>query len=347
MKRHRFSMIAILAVASILEAAAPSIAAETDARPLRIVTTLGVLADLAREVGGSRVEVDTLSDPARDPHYVQARPTLMKKARDADVLIEVGLDLELWAELVAEGAANPKIQRGQPGRIIASKGVRRLEIPSQLTRAQGHIHPYGNPHIWLDPVRAREMAETIADGFAAIDPEHATTYEKGLDAFRAKLDEALFGADLVEEVGGDRLVRLAEQDRLLEWLERRELADRLGGWFAELAPLRGASICTYHKTWIYFTERFGMTVRTEIEEKPGIAPSARHREHVIREIGQSQARLILMAGFHDRRIADAIAERAAVPVLEVPIDVGADGSRTYIAFFDALVDRILEAANAR
>lgn len=337
--------IALVTICGALGSAAPS-SAESEARPLRVITTLGVLADLAREVGGTRVEVDALSDPARDPHYVQARPTLMKKARDADVLIEVGLDLELWAELVAEGSANSSIQRGQPGRIVASKGVRRLEIPSRLTRASGHIHPYGNPHIWLDPVRVREMAETISEGLAEVDPDHAATYEKNLAAFRQKLDVALFGADLVNEVGGDRLIRLAEQDRLLEWLERHELADRLGGWFAKLAPLRGTSFCSYHKTWIYFAQRFGMKISIEIEEKPGIAPSARHREHVIREIGRSQTRFILMARFHDRRIADAIAERAAIPVLEVAIDVGADGSRSYFAFFEALLDRMVEAVGA-
>src|SRR5262249_34299565 len=132
---------------------------QSNEKPLEVVTTLGVLASLASEVGGTRVHAEALADPRQDPHYVEPKPTLMQKARAADLFIEVGLQLELWGEKVASGSGNPKIQMGQPGRVVASTGVQTLELPAVLSREWGDVHPYGNPHVWLDPLNAKTMAE--------------------------------------------------------------------------------------------------------------------------------------------------------------------------------------------
>jgi zinc/manganese transport system substrate-binding protein len=288
-------LILLSGPAASLHAAEPAdaVAPTEGDRRLSVLTTLGVLADVTREIGRERVDVDALADPGQDPHYVQARPTLMKKARGADALILVGLELELWADLVADGSANGTIQRGRPGRIVASRGIRTLQLPEVLTRDAGHVHPQGNPHVWLDPVNFRTIAANVARGLSEIDPGHRDTYEANLAAYTAKLDAALFGPELVAEVGGDRLARLAEQGRLFEYLERRELADRLGGWLARASSLRGQRIVSYHQTWIYLARRFGFDVPIEIEEKPGIPPSARHRERVIDTIRETGASAIL------------------------------------------------------
>lgn len=313
---------------------------ESAERKLQVVTTTGVLASLVRAVGGERVDVLALASPRQDPHFVEPRPTLMQRARAADVFVEVGLQLELWAQKVVDGSGNPRIQSGQPGRIVASQGIATLELPTSLSREWGDVHPSGNPHVWLDPLNAGEMAGTIAAGLARVDPAHAQDYTQRAEAFRRDVDERLFGRELCEEIGRAKLARLARQGRLDEYLESHELAAELGGWLALAKPLRGRPIVTYHKTFVYLAERFGIRIVAEIEEQPGIAPSARHRDAVLALMEEQGVRTILQEVFFDRTAADYLAERTAARVAEVPIDVGEE---VLLGDYSALIDRILGA----
>lgn len=349
--KHLFERLLLLAGA--LHLAAGSLFASTATpptsrtAPIRVVTTLGVLADLTREVGGDLVSAEALADPRQDPHYVQPRPTLMRKAHDADLFVEVGLQLELWAEKVVAGSGNPRIQIGQPGRVIASDGIATLELPTQLSREWGDVHPYGNPHLWLDPINAIRMAENIAKGLERVDPEHAADYRRGFADLRRRLDEALFGRRLVEELGAAKLERLAQRDGLEGYLERHELSEALGGWLAKARPLRGTKLVTYHKTWIYFTTRFGLEVPIEIEEKPGIPPSAKHRDAVLETMRREGVPIVLQAIFYNREAADWLAGRTDARVVVVPIDVGDRvGAPNYFSLLDLLLDRLLKAQAA-
>jgi len=308
-------------------------------KKLEVVTTLGVLASLAREVGGDRIHAEALSDPRQDPHYVEPRPTLMQKARAADAFIEVGLQLELWGDKVASGSGNPRIQQGQPGRVVASAGVQTLELPAVLSREWGDVHPYGNPHVWLDPLNAKIMAGNIATAFAKLDAARADEYKRDQERFERRIDEALFGKELVEQVGGKQLSRQARQGHLNDYLAREDLAGKLGGWLAKTEPLRGRPLVTYHKTSAYLAERFGFTVPVEIEEKPGIPPSARHRDQVLETIRGQKIRTILQEVFYDRSAADYLAKETGVRTVVVPIDVG---SEVGVADYFALLDKILE-----
>lgn len=330
-----------------LASASPAAGAREDAR-LKVVTTLSVLRDLAQEVGGDRVEVQNLSDPSEDPHFVQPRPTLMKRAREADVFIELGLQLELWAGKVIEGSGNPKIQTSQPGRIVASAGISTLELPQQLSREWGDVHPYGNPHIWLDPLNAKEMAANIAQGFEKVDPSHAADYQERLKKFQERLDVALFGESLVKDVGARMLTRKAREGKLDSYLESRHLGDKLGGWMKRTLPLRGRPIVTYHKSWVYFAERFGLVVPIEIEEKPGISPSARHRDEVVELIKQRGVKTILQEIFYDRGAANYLADVTGAHVVVVPIDIGPGvGIHDYFALIDNFIDRILDSEGVK
>ncbi|MDZ7269015.1 MAG: metal ABC transporter substrate-binding protein [candidate division KSB1 bacterium] len=315
-----YRMVFLLtALVSTLATAAP---AGAPGGKLRVVTTLSVLQDFAREIGGERMEVQALADPHEDPHFVQPRPTLMKRAREADAFIEIGLQLELWTENLLAGSGNPRIQLGQPGLIVASNNIATLELPQTLSREWGDVHPYGNPHIWLDPLNVRQMVENIAGGFKAIDPAGAAYYDERLAAYQQRLDEALFGAELLREVGAGKLTRLARQGSLHEFLAARQLSAKLGGWLAQAERLRGRKIVSYHKTWVYFARRFGLTVAIEIEEKPGIEPSARHRDRVIAVMKAEGIDTILIENFYPRAAADYIAAQTGARVVVVPIDVG-------------------------
>jgi zinc/manganese transport system substrate-binding protein len=311
---------------------------------LNVVTTLSVLADFAREIGGDRVDVVALADPHEDPHFVQPRPTLMKRAREADVFVELGLQLEMWAGKVVEGSGNTKIQSGQPGRVIASAGIPTLELPVQLSREWGDVHPFGNPHIWLDPLNARDMAANVEAGLAKVDPDHKAEYETRLKAYQEKIDVALFGEALVKEVGAKQLARRARDGKLDAYLKDKGLTDKLGGWLAKARPLAGRPIVTYHKSWIYFAERFGPKIPIEIEEKPGIPPAPRHRDAVVALMKAQGVKTILEEVFYDRGAADYLAKETGAHVVVVPLDLGEDvGAKSYFDLVNLILDKVIES----
>lgn len=277
------------------------------AAQLNVVATLPVLGDIARKVGGNLVSVQTLAEPNQDPHFVIPNPVLMKKTGSADVFIENGLSLELWAGKIVDGSGNARIQEGKPGRIVASKGVATKEIPAAMSRALGDIHPGGNPHIWLDPINAKTMARNIANGFAAADPKNKDAYAKGADKFAADIDT-----------------------KMVEW---QKIAQN---------RLKGRSIVTYHKSFIYFAQRFGLAIEAEIEEKPGISPTARYRDELIATMQRNKIDTIVMELYYDRTAApEYIAAKTGARIVQVPIDVGADPEAAdYFSLIDLLIKRI-------
>ena len=343
---HALFLSALAAVPATAPARAPG-PAPSPAPRLEVVTTLSFLADLARRVGGDRVHVVALADPREDPHYVQPRPTLMQRAREADVFVELGLQLDLWAGKVVEGSGNPRIQTGQPGRVIASAGIATLELPEVLSREWGDVHPFGNPHVWLDPLNAKDVAANIAHALERVDTDPEAGYSKRLAAFEGEIDAALFGPALVEEVGGKMLTRQARKGTLGTWLAEKKLSEKLGGWLARAAPLRGRPVVTYHKSWVYFARRFGLEVAVEIEEKPGISPSARHRDLVVDTIRKKGVKTILQEVFYERGAADYLARETGAKVVVVPIDVGESvGTKSYFEMVDLVLARLLDSEGA-
>ncbi|MDP6764304.1 MAG: metal ABC transporter substrate-binding protein [Planctomycetota bacterium] len=314
--------------------------APAPAEPLEVVTTIGVLADLAGAIGGERVAVESLTDGRVDAHHVQPRPTLMSRVRTADAFIEIGLQYELWAKRVLDGAGNPRLAVGRPGRIVASAGIATIEAPANADRALGDIHPEGNPHLWLDPLRLRKMAANVAAGLTRLDPAGTEQFAAGLEAWRARLDAALFGEALVEAMGGAKLVRLAERGRLASYLEGRELTDTLGGWLGRARELAGTQVVTYHKTYGYFAARFGLSIPIEIEEHAGISPSGRHRDRVLALMRARDIGIILQASFYDTQAAEWLVARTGAELVRLPLDCG---GRTGVADSLELVETTLVA----
>lgn len=257
------------------------------ALPIKVVTTLPVLKNITEEIGGYRVSVQSLAEPSQDAHFVQPKPTFMKKVRDASLFIEVGLELELWAQKVIDSAGNPKVQIGQPGRVLAAAGVPTLEIPQVLSRQMGDVHPYGNPHIWLDPVLVKKMAKNIANGLIAVDIEGQAIYEKSLKTFQDKIDQSMVG------------------------------------WEKQAKAIKNKKLVTYHRSWSYFAKRFGFEVMGQIEDKPGIPPTPKHRDEIILLMKETGTKTILTELFYDRVPSEYVAKRTSAKIVQVPIDVGA------------------------
>ncbi|HXG62622.1 MAG TPA: metal ABC transporter substrate-binding protein [Planctomycetota bacterium] len=335
----RITVLALLAAAS---------AAAQEAPKKKVLCTLPVLESLVREVGGDAFDVGSLSRPDQDPHFVSPTPSLMKKLREADLFIQIGLQLELWADPVADGSGNPRVQKGGPGRITASAGIPREEVPKVLSRAEGDVHPEGNPHLWLDPLRAKAIAENIARALEAAAPERKAEIEARLKRFKDRIDEAVFGADLVREAGGAALTRRALDGTLAAWLEERKLSDRLGGWLRKAAPLRGRKVVEFHRTWVYFARLFGLEIVGSVEPKPGIAPGPQHLARLRELLRQGGAGLILVENYQDLSNPRALEEQTGVRMVVLPTQPGGEpGTEDYFKMIDFILGRLLEGAKDR
>lgn len=270
---------------------------------LNVVATTPDFAALAREIGGDAVVVTALAKPTEDPHFVDAKPSHLVALNRADVLIEGGAELELgWLPPLLDNARNAKIAAGARGRIVASAGIRMLEVPATFDRSKGDVHSLGNPHFMLDPLNVKIIAAQIADHLAQVDPADAETFKGNLKRFDARVDQ-----------------KLVEWQKLLE-------------------PYRGAKIVTYHTDFVYLGERFNLDIVENLEPKPGIAPSAAHLARVISTMKTTKARVILVQPYQNRKTAETVARQTGATVLDIPQQPGAiPNTGSYFDLMDHLV----------
>jgi zinc/manganese transport system substrate-binding protein len=277
---------------------------------LNVVATTPDLASLAAEVGGAKVSITTLARPTEDPHFVDAKPSFITKLNRADVLVEGGAELELgWLPPLLEGARNPKLAAGAPGHISCAKGIQLLDVPAVLDRSKGDLHAMGNPHYLTDPVRASQVARTIADGLSQVDPANAPVYQANLKAFQEKLDK-----------------------KLAEWQKRLE-------------PYQGHALVAYHNTWPYFAQRFQLKSDLFLEPKPGIPPTPAHLAEVVSTMKQEHIRVIVVEPYQNRKTAETVAastDAQVVDMTQYPGGLkGTEGG--YVALMDYLVESLARA----
>jgi zinc/manganese transport system substrate-binding protein len=280
------------------------------AGPLKIVTSTEDLAALAREVGGDRIRVESLSRGYQDPHFVEAKPSFILKLHEADLLILVGRELEIgWLPPLIDQSRNARILRGAGGYLDASLTARILEIPQgqQVTRAMGDVHPLGNPHYWLDPGNGRSIARAIADRLALLDPKNAAYFAE----------------------------RYTDFDRRLAEAEKR--------WETAMAPYRETKIVTYHRSWPNFCEYFGLVTIGEVEPKPGIPPTPGHTLELINLMKREGAKLLFVEPYFDKKTPNSIAQKTGARVLEILPSVGGEKEVTdYFKLFDWDINLIVQ-----
>lgn len=319
--------------------------ADASSKP-HILTTTTDLADIARVIVADRAEVTSIANGKEDPHFLTARPGYIVRARDADVWIKVGLELEIgWEGPILRDSRNLKIQEGTAGHIDASTDVLVLDVPEgAVTRDMGDVHPYGNPHYWLDPLNGRVVARTIAMRLGDLFPEHAAAFQENLKSFEQDLDVAMFGSALVKRHGGDRLWKRLLDEKPLPVLETDEQDKEPPGWYGLLMPYQGCSIVTYHRSWIYLAQRFGLKIPIELEPKPGIPPGSKHLAKVIKTVRAEQIRVILQEPFYSRKAADFVARHTKATVIACPNTVnGSKAARSYLQLIDTVVRSLAQA----
>lgn len=265
---------------------------------------------LARELGGADVEVYTATTALQDVHRIQARPSLIAKYRQADLLVCTGAELEAgWLPALEQKGNNPRVRPGAPGFFEASRFVEMRELPASVDRALGDVHPFGNPHIQTSPHNIARVAQALAERLAQLDAARAAAYRERAAAFDMKWREAL----------------------------KR--------WDARRAPLKGLPVVSAHRSWAYLYAWLGIREVATLEPKPGIPPSAGHLEKVLAEIGRTPARMVVRAAYQDARPAEWLAGRAGIAAVELPFTVGgAEGADDLVGLFDVTLDRLLEGA---
>lgn len=313
---------------------------------LNVLTTTPDLASIAMEVGGNRVSVSSIIVGARDPHRIEAKPSFMSRAAGADLFIAVGLELEIAYEMpIIDGSRNGRIRPGARGHVYAAEWVKPLDVPTgTVSRAQGDIHPFGNPHIWLDPYNGRTIALRLAEKMGSLDRQNATFFAANAKDFAERLDKAMFGATLVERFGGSALWQWENAGDLESSLTAKGALSQLGGWAGKMARFRGSQIITYHRSFVYFTRRFDLKVADELEPKPGIDPAPGHIAGIIRLVQSQGIKAIVQEPFYSTRNGKFVESRTGAKLVVVPGSVGHDpAARDYISLIDTLVDRISSA----
>lgn len=307
MKLH--SKFPILAVVLLL-CAAVMLPSRAEAKKLRVITTLTDLASLTQEVGGDKVDVEALAKGYQDPHFVEPKPSFLLKLRNADLLISVGLDLEIgWLPPLITQSGNGRIQPGSPGYLDASQFAEILEIPQgKITRAEGDVHPLGNPHYWLDPDNGRRIAKGIATKLSEMDPGDTAYFQQ------------------------------RDQD-----FEKR-LADADKKWVAEMAPYRGRKVVTYHRSWPNFAKHFGLDVEGYIEPRPGIPPTPSHTIQIVNLMKRDNIKIELIEPYFDLKTPNSIASMTGAKVVVMMPSVGGKPEITdYFKLFDYDINLLTQA----
>ncbi len=268
---------------------------------IKIVCTTTVISDIVKNVGGDKVSVDYLCRGDQDPHFLEVLPSYMLKLRNADIVFKIGLDLEKWLPQLIDGSRNDKLEL-----IDLSEYVSKKEVPTaKVDASQGDVHPYGNPHYWLDPENAKIMAEEIYNTLKKFSSQDADYFRKNLDKFKKEIDLNMMN------------------------------------WSIKLSNLKQKNIITFHKSWIYFTDRFGLNVVGNVEPKPGIPPTPSHDADLIQLIKKDKIKIILMENYYSDSAPNHISESTGIKVLKVPIAVyGIEGIDSYIKLIDYLVKQI-------
>jgi zinc/manganese transport system substrate-binding protein len=296
-----FRILAI-AVAAVFLFAAEGPRPSSAASKLSVITATTDLAALAQEIGGDRIDVESIARGYQDPHFVEAKPSFLLKLRKADLLIVVGLQLEIgWLPPLITQCGNPKIQGpGAPGYLDASQFAQIMEIPTQqVTRAMGDVHPLGNPHYWLDPENGQRIARGIMEKLSQMQPENAAYFKQRFEAFDQRLKEA----------------------------NQR--------WEAAMKPYRGRKVVTYHRSWPNFAERFGLDVIDYVEPRPGIPPSPAHTLELIGKMRRENVKVILVEPYFDLKTPNAVARDTGAQVVVLMPSVGGEKEVTdYFKLFD-------------
>lgn len=273
---------------------------------IKVVTTSSTFASIAQDVARDKAEIYFIASPNRDIHFITPTPKDVMRLQKADVFIHAGLDLEAWRGPLVDAVGRSEFIGPGERAIDVSRGVPLLEIPTSLSRIQGDMHAFGNPHYWIDPLNAKIIAQNIADGLSRLYPEDADFFKNNAVVFQKKIDE------------------------------------KLKEWESQLAPYTGSSVVIYHNTWPYFMERFGFKIVGYLEPKPGIPPTARHLQELSKIMKDKSVKIIVKEIFHESRAPKKLARETNAAIVTLDTEPG-EVHGDYFSLIDYNLQQIIQA----
>jgi ABC-type Zn uptake system ZnuABC Zn-binding protein ZnuA len=337
-KKHKLIPALLVALCEVLWG--PQTSAEPAPAPepaLKVCATIPDLGDLAHQIGGDRVSVTVFAKGTEDPHFLEARPSFVKAASEADVLLMVGMELEVgWIPPIILNSRNPKIQSGQPGCVEVSAAITPLEVPTGVVdRSQGDVHMAGNPHFLVDPVCGIKVARLLAEKFGDLRPQDKAVFDENFKAFRGRVCDGLVGPELAKKYDAEKLALLAENGKLEPFLEAQGDRKLLGGWLGSVSGHAGVKAVADHNLWPYLARRYGVTIVGFMEPRPGVAPTTKHLRELVETMKRDKVGLILQSPYFDPRHAALVSKETGAKVVELAHQVsGRAGTDDYISMCD-------------
>lgn len=266
-------------------------------------------AALANEIGANNIKVHSATNALQDPHHIEARPSLIAKARKADMLICTGADLEIgWLPLLLKKSGNAAIQKGKAGYFMATDHVELMGKLDKVDRSMGDVHAAGNPHIQVDPRRLLQVAEALVSQMKQVDAEQANHYQQNFESFKQRWQQAM------------------------------------QTWQNKAQALQNTPIVVHHNSWVYMEDWLGLKQVATLEPKPGVPPSGSHLSKLLQQLKQTPASLIIYSSYQNPRSANWLSEKAGIPAINLPSTVGGTKEATDLfSLFDDIINRLLQA----
>ncbi len=326
------------------------VAGFTQAAPLKVCCTVPDLGYLVREIGTDHVRVVVFAKGPEDAHFIEAKPSFVKELSEADLFVQMGLELELgWAPVLLRGCHNSKVQPSARGFLDCSKAIQPIDVPTvAVDRSQGDVHPQGNPHYLLDPVNGLRVARLIRDKLSELDPSHKQQFARQYEQFHKKLAAALVGEKLAAAYDIEKLMIAQDRGQLLNYLKQQNQLDQLGGWLGSVKDLQGTKIVVDHNMWNYFARRFGLQVVAAMEPKPGLPPTTGHLKGVVEQMKQQQVRVVVTSPYFNPRHAEFLAQNTGAKVSLLAHQTEAtQGAGDYFALFESNIRSLTAALGGR
>ncbi len=315
-------------------------------KPLQVCATVPDLGNLAQEIGGDQVKMTVFAKSQEDPHFIEAKPSFIKALSQADLFLQIGMELEIgYTPVLLQNARNSRVLIGAPGYIDCSKVITPLEIPTGVVdRSMGDVHPLGNPHYLLDPLKGLLVARLIRDRLIELRPEKKPFFEERYATFNRKIGDALVGEKLARKYEFEKLTLLYEEGKIEPFLKDQKEEGSLGGWLGMMLPHRGSKVVGDHNLWPYLARRVGISLVGFLEPKPGISPTTKHLQALVEMMKAERVKVILSSPYFVIRYAEFVSKNTGAKIVPLAHQVGSrPGTDSYIRMVDYNVRELTRA----
>jgi zinc/manganese transport system substrate-binding protein len=315
-------------------------------KTIQVCATVPDLGSIAQEIGGDQVRVTVFAKSQEDPHFIEAKPSYIKALSQADLFLQVGMELEVgYAPVLLQNARNSRVLPGAPGYMDCSKAIIPMEVPTgAIDRSMGDVHPMGNPHYLLDPLNGLLVARLIKDKLVELRPEKGVFFEERYAILYRKTGDGLVGDKVGRKYDFEKLAALFEGKKLVPFLKEQKEEGVPGGWLGMILPYQGSKVVTDHNLWPYFARRFGISVAGFLEPKPGVSPTTKHLQTLIEMMRAGGIRVIISSPYYDIRHAQFVSKSTGAKIVYLAHQVGSrPGTENYVSMTDYNVRQLAAA----